>query len=138
MGFEPFLVGSAITGVMNQRLARQLCPACRRRVEPRTQFAQKHDIKTCWVADGCDQCANSGVAGRIPVTAILAADDQWCDLVAKCPSLVQLRREAAKSPLGTLNQAVVSNLREGHISEDEAMAILNLGDFDPTDLSERS
>ncbi len=47
MGLEPQLVATALEMVVNQRLVRRVCPACR--------------------GEGCDGCVHTGYCGRVPV-----------------------------------------------------------------------
>jgi type II secretory ATPase GspE/PulE/Tfp pilus assembly ATPase PilB-like protein len=120
LDFEPFLVASAITGVVNQRLLNRLCPACRRQVPARTTFCREAGIEEAWEADGCDACEFRGTAGRIPVASMLCADDAWCDLVASRPPLAALREAAASRPMGTLRAALRDAVRCGNVSETAA------------------
>lgn len=63
MGVEPYLLTSALKGVLNQRLVRQLCPHCRRQSDERT-----------WEAAGCDRCAGTGYHGRLLLAELLTLD----------------------------------------------------------------
>src|SRR5262249_31011947 len=56
MGIEPYLLTSGLKGILNQRLVRRLCNACRQPAEtdPRT-----------WTASGCEHCGTTGYRGRV-------------------------------------------------------------------------
>jgi general secretion pathway protein E len=54
MGIEPYQVTSSVAAVLNQRLVRRLCPACRRR-----------EADGSWLAVGCTQCLQTGYRGRV-------------------------------------------------------------------------
>jgi type II secretory ATPase GspE/PulE/Tfp pilus assembly ATPase PilB-like protein len=56
MGAEPYLLTSALRGVLNQRLVRRLCPACG------------------GPGKGCDHCAGTGYQGRLLLAELLAPD----------------------------------------------------------------
>lgn len=81
LGVDAFLVGSAVRGLMGQRLVRRLCPQCERPADPdqvalgnrmleearragATLDINGVDWKT---ADGCQACAGQGYSGRIAV-----------------------------------------------------------------------
>ncbi len=63
MGIEPYLLTSALKGVLNQRLLRRLCAACRR------------ESGVGWTAAGCERCAGTGYRGRVLVAELLRLDD---------------------------------------------------------------
>lgn len=63
MGIEPYLLASAVRLVVNQRLVRRLCEACRRRAQGE------------WTAVGCEACGGTGYAGRTGVAEAVRMDD---------------------------------------------------------------
>ncbi len=83
IGAEPFLIASSVAGILAQRLARQLCPACKQPValpaaalvDVRTQAAAGGFIVPAdavfYQAVGCDQCARRGFRGRIGLYELL-------------------------------------------------------------------
>ena len=62
MGVEPYLLTSALKGVLNQRLLRRLCETCRR------------ESGGGWTAAGCERCASTGYRGRVLVAELLWLD----------------------------------------------------------------
>ncbi|MGA0532422.1 GspE/PulE family protein [Hansschlegelia sp. KR7-227] len=84
MGVEPYLIASALRGVLGQRLVRRLCDRCKRpddaattaaaavaeergfRLEPGAQF---------WSAPGCAACGQTGYRGRVGVFEAMKVDD---------------------------------------------------------------
>ena len=76
MGVEPFMVTSAVLGVVVQRLVRRLCPNCR---EP--YFASDEELRflgfpagtrqKLYREKGCDKCNKTGTKGRIAVHEIM-------------------------------------------------------------------
>src|SRR5438067_6038979 len=81
MGVEPFLTGSAVTGVLAQRLARKLCTHCcemytpsvdeliKARVSP--DIAAQADGMVFYRKKGCPRCNQTGYRGRIGVYQLL-------------------------------------------------------------------
>ena len=63
MGMEPYQITSSVWGVLNQRLIRQLCEACK---QPETD--QSHQ------AVGCDACMHTGFKGRVLVSEMIQMD----------------------------------------------------------------
>jgi type II secretory ATPase GspE/PulE/Tfp pilus assembly ATPase PilB-like protein len=66
MGVEPYLLTSGLKGILNQRLVRRLCPACRRPAA---------GSESEWVAVGCEQCAGTGYLGRLLLAELLMLDE---------------------------------------------------------------
>jgi general secretion pathway protein E len=78
---EPFLIASALRGLVSQRLVPKLCADCREESEPapavrarmeRAGLAEPGETVRTWVARGCPRCRNSGVRGRIGVYEALS------------------------------------------------------------------
>jgi len=70
MGIEPYLLTSGVRGILNQRLARRLCPACRR--PPEVADAQAALRKGAnGQAVGCASCAGTGYQGRLLLAELL-------------------------------------------------------------------
>jgi type IV pilus assembly protein PilB len=76
MGIESYLLSGAVNGVMAQRLARTLCPACETKYYPTEQVLHDagvpdqagHPFKK---GAGCRQCHDSGFQGRIGVYELM-------------------------------------------------------------------
>jgi len=67
---DPFLLATALEGILNQRLVRSICPKCRvsytaSREELRESgiTLQKEQVQL-WKGKGCSQCKNTGYFGR--------------------------------------------------------------------------
>ncbi len=82
MDVERYLLSSALTGIISQRLAKKICTKCRITREP-TEYEKKifmcvldKDIDSIYDAnhDGCSECHN-GYKGRIAIQEVLEIDD---------------------------------------------------------------
>jgi type II secretory ATPase GspE/PulE/Tfp pilus assembly ATPase PilB-like protein len=62
MGIEPYLLTSGLKAILNQRLVRRLCAACRRPGAPTESACE---------AVGCEQCAGTGYRGRLLLAELL-------------------------------------------------------------------
>jgi general secretion pathway protein E len=89
MGVEPYLVASAVMGVIAQRLVRQLCPKCRaERSRPPCGAppAPLDALQRWWEPVGCAECEGIGYRGRTGVFEMLEMDEGLRDLVlARAP-----------------------------------------------------
>jgi type IV pilus assembly protein PilB len=95
MGVEPYLLSSALIGVIAQRLVRTICPACRTTFVAEPELATKYG----WPQDepvrlargrGCKECYDSGYKGRIAIHEALKTDPALQRLIVSNPSKDQL------------------------------------------------
>lgn len=82
MDVERYLLSTALTGIISQRLAKKLCPDCKYQRET-TKYEKKvfkkymkMDVAHVWDANpkGCDHC-RKGYHGRIAIHEVLELDD---------------------------------------------------------------
>ena len=105
LGIEPFLVASALIGVVAQRMGRRLCPDCSRLVEAPLveQAAYKKEIgeerKEFLYGSGCKTCSNTGYKGRIAFREILRISDSLRTMLLKGANASELRTQALKEGL---------------------------------------
>src|SRR5262245_14363941 len=85
MGVEPYILTSGIKGILNQRLLRRLCEACRRQVG------------SAWEAVGCEQCAGTGYRGRLLIAELLTPDADFRRAILAKSDLEALEAVAGKS-----------------------------------------
>ena len=108
LGVEPFLVSSALIGVVAQRMVRCICPHCARPVKASPEetiiYAQEMgEEKTEFIhGAGCKSCANSGYRGRTGIFEILCNSDDIKTLLSKGASSGELRTQAIKEGMVTL------------------------------------
>ena len=99
MGVEAFLVASAISGVLAQRLLRQVCESCAEVVEPEPRelkvigWSREHARGGRYRAGrGCAACHFTGYHGRVPVFELLVPNESIRDAVMEDSSASQIRR----------------------------------------------
>ena len=82
MNVERYLLSTALSGIISQRLAKMLCPECKYQRDT-TKYEKKifkkfmnMDIQKVWDANpkGCDKC-RQGYKGRIALHEVLEIDD---------------------------------------------------------------
>jgi len=133
MGVEPFLISSALTGVIAQRLARRICSNCCTTFIPpaelldRVGWPWKKKV-TLHRGSGCKNCYDSGYKGRVGVYEILLADAEVKQAILKNATLDELRRARENSGLPSLKQAGFERVREGTTTLDEVMRIVCVED----------
>jgi len=115
MNVEKYLLSSALTGIISQRLAKSLCPKCRVRRKT-TPYEKKvfrlslnKDIEEIFEANrnGCPNC-NKGYKGRIAVHEVLEINDEIRNLIN---SDVADKEELSRLVYGT--GSVITQLQDG-------------------------
>ena len=94
MGIEPYLLSSALIGVVAQRLLRTICPACKTTymapVELTSRYGWPEGSTQLARGRGCPECFDSGYRGRIAIHEILETDPELAALILTNPSRDQL------------------------------------------------
>ena len=97
MGLEPFLVSTAIKGVLAQRLVRRICKYCKEPVEISPSLREELDLTPdmqFYHGKGCDKCDGSGYKGRCGIYEFLVPNETVRNLVIKRSSGDVIKRAA--------------------------------------------
>ena len=109
MGVEPFLIASAVAGVMGQRLCRRLCPTCRREVPLDRKW---YDLADPPARDtvfepaegGCDACSRTGYKGRRALFEVLEVDEDIESAIIKRENATQIQHISLSKGMKTLRE----------------------------------
>ncbi len=112
MGIPPFLISSAVIGVIAQRLVRRLCPSCKREYEPlpdeRKEFesiSPPGQRITLAETVGCEECFGTGFAGREGLFEVLMVDQDIRKLIVHQGNEQEIRQRAVRNGMRTLKMA---------------------------------
>ncbi len=97
MGLEPFLVSTAIKGVLAQRLVRRICKYCKEPVEISPSLREELHLTPdmqFYHGKGCDKCEGSGYKGRCGIYEFLVPNETVRNLVIKRSSGDVIKRAA--------------------------------------------
>jgi type IV pilus assembly protein PilB len=116
MGLEPFLLTSAVTGIVAQRLVRKVCPKCRteRRMEPEmaARFGVPEGTRYCEGA-GCAVCRGTGFKGRMATFEIMRMTEGIKKLIHQKEAASVIRTAAVAEGMTPLNQDAVTKVLAG-------------------------
>ncbi len=136
MGVKPFLVASAVQGILAQRLVRQLCPHCKREYEPSEQELKMVGLKPEQIGQkklyepvGCNKCNGQGYRGRIGVYELLDMDIQLRRLLFEGASTLELRKAAIENGMTTLQADGIRKVLAGLTTIDEILEITHRQDI---------
>lgn len=119
MGVEPFLVSSAVIGILAQRLVRTVCPKCKQpynKTEEGKEYVYYH-------AKGCSYCKNTGFRGRLGLFELMIIDDKIRSLIALKASSEEIRKSAVATGMRTLKDDGVIRARAGITTLEEVMRV---------------
>jgi type II secretory ATPase GspE/PulE/Tfp pilus assembly ATPase PilB-like protein len=139
LGVPPFLVGSAVSAVLGQRLVRLLCPKCKIRYKPNPELLRKanlpvdkikHFYRAPTAEDeeageprACEHCGGTGYFGRTGVFELLVITDPIRDLIRENPNLNAIKAEAVKSGMKYLQEDGLRQVIEGRTSIQELLRV---------------
>ena len=132
MEVERYLLAASLTGIVSQKLARKLCPHCRKKIK--TNQYQKYlfkknlniDLDEIYVVgDGCDQCMN-GYKGRIAIHEVLLINEEIRDAISNNVKKDKLKELVYKSDVKTLLQDGLLKVATGLTSFEEIIRLIEL------------
>lgn len=119
LGIEPFLISTALIGVVSQRLVRRVCPHCRslREVPEEERLAYEEEVWEArtqfYYGAGCNFCANTGYLGRTGVFEVLVMSDRIKRLLITGASADEIKAQAIKDGMVPLRRAGMLKVKEG-------------------------
>lgn len=130
MGIEPYMLATALKGVISQRLVRRVCPHCRQPYTPDAEELKAmgldpnmQDVQF-YRGAGCPECFNSGYRGRIVVAESLIVDNDISEAIHRQVPREQLMAAVRNSGF----QPIIVNARDlvlrGITTVDEARRTL--------------
>jgi general secretion pathway protein E len=129
LGVPGYLIGATVIGVLAQRLARTLCPACKARDETTTR-AQLDAIVAPWHLSGgvrpsrpvgCLECRQTGFRGRAGLYELFVMTEQARRAIHPVLDVEALRRQAVKDGMRPLRLAGAMKVAEGLTTLDEVL-----------------
>ncbi|TCU72808.1 type IV pilus assembly protein PilB [Tissierella praeacuta] len=127
MGIEPYLVSSAIIGVVSQRLIKLLCPKCKIKyeagyLEKKILGIDEKEKLILYKAGGCSSC-NNGYRGRRAVHELMPINENIRQLIDQGTNIDELRKQAIKDGMTTLLQSAATLAIIGDTSYEEVLRV---------------
>jgi general secretion pathway protein E len=127
LGVEPFLVASAVIGIVAQRMTRRVCPDCGRlaRFQLVEQIAYRKEVgeeRTEFLSgSGCKSCADTGFQGRTGIFEILQVSDEIRSMLLDNATTTQLRNQAIKEGMTPLIKDGMLKVKANITTPDEIL-----------------
>ena len=126
-GIQPYLIASALSGVVAQRLVRKVCPECRRWYTPSPAVLRQLGLvpgQQEWqFADGvgCEACYYTGYLGRTGLFEILRVSETLRHLITDRASEQEIQAAAVREGMHTLQQSGIAKIIQGTTTPPEVM-----------------
>ncbi len=139
MNIERYLLGSALSGIISQRLVKRLCPKCRK--SRMTNDYEKKlfkivlgmDVNEIYTAGTCDECIN-GYMGRVALHEVLEISENIKDAIINNVRKDELRELVYTNSNSTLLKDGLIKVIEGKTSMEEVLRVIDVNeDFGQND-----
>ena len=133
MDVERYLLGSALSGIISQRLVKKLCPKCRT-ARPTNNYEKNlfksvlnMDVSQIYIPGSCDECIN-GYKGRVALHEVLEINQEIRDAIVSNIRKDELRRLVYGNGSNTLLKDGLIKVIEGFTSMDEILRVIDVND----------
>jgi type IV pilus assembly protein PilB len=129
LGVERYTLGSALLGVIAQRLVQRICPACRAPYKPSRERLERHfqfdgdpDV-SFYRGAGCRECDGSGFRGRIGVHELAVPNEEVRGLLIDNAPLTAVAEAARRGGFRSLRYDGLKKVLRGLTTIEEIEAI---------------
>jgi type II secretory ATPase GspE/PulE/Tfp pilus assembly ATPase PilB-like protein len=132
IGVPNYLMSGAFICIMGQRLARRLCPHCKKEeavtaIEKRLLGPINAKIDKIFKAQGCEKCFG-GYKGRIVISEVLPFDRELDEMVAAGTTRKQVLEYAISKGFVTMVEDGLQKVVAGHTDLRELARVVDLTD----------
>ena len=119
LGVEPFLISSALVGVISQRLVRRVCSHCRAPADAPPEEASAYEEEMgekpdkLFYGSGCNFCANTGYSGRTGVYEVMALSEEIRRLLLKGAGSADIKAQALSEGMVTMRRSAMLKVQQG-------------------------
>ncbi len=125
MGIEPYLLASAVSGVLSQRLVRRLCEHCK--TTYRVSETEKRSlhlptaITHLYRPTGCQECLETGFRGRIGIHEFLQYNQEIKELILSRQNSRDIEQQAMVSGMLTVLEDGLLKVAQGSTTVEEVL-----------------
>jgi type IV pilus assembly protein PilB len=126
MQIEPYLIASALVGVIAQRLVRKICSKCIEPLEISDKYRNMYSLgesHSYFHGKGCEFCHDTGYSGRIGIYEILKVNDEIREAIIAGASLATLRTLAVQNGMRQLFDSGLALVKNGITTVDELLTV---------------
>jgi len=130
MGIPPFLVSSALTLILAQRLGRKVCKDCRQPYEadeealvPYGHVPQGLGRVSFYKGKGCPACNFTGMKGRVAIYEVMPISEDLRSLILRNAPTAEIREVALAQGMKTLRQNALQKVLDGVTTVEEVLRV---------------
>ncbi len=128
MGVEPFLISSALIGVLAQRLVRKVC-SCHKEYKPSTEELEllhltSSNDEVFAKALGCEKCNQLGYSGREGVFEIMPVSERIQQMIQERAGLNEIKAELTRVGVSNLAHAGIQKVRKRKTTLEELLRVI--------------
>ncbi len=134
MSVEPFLIASAVVGVLAQRLARVICPRCKIAYQPPMDAVRRLGLSSettsgvkFYRGKGCEYCKTTGYKGRVGIYELMTINDEIRELALERASSHAIKDAAHRGGMITLKQDATEKVLLGVTTLEETLRVIYSG-----------
>ncbi len=130
MGIKPYIIASALEGIVAQRLVRKVCDHCRVPIAPDRELLELLRIPAGSLGPeivggkGCDRCNQSGYQGRIGIFEVFVMNDDYRHLISGNYKEAELLKMARLDGMKTLIEDGIEKVRGGMTTLEELLRVI--------------
>ncbi len=130
MGIKPYIIASALEGVIAQRLVRKVCSGCAGPAAPENSLLELLRLPAHYFGagttkgSGCSQCGNTGYRGRIGVYEMFVMNDDYRHLIGADYHESELLNLARTNGMKTLLEDGLEKVQRGWTTLEELLRVV--------------
>ena len=130
MGVKPYLLASALEGILAQRLVRKVCKYCKDEATPDEEQLRLLKIpadsfgEKIYKGNGCKKCNDTGYLGRTGIFEIFIMNDDFRHLISGNYKEGELMKMAHSSGMRTLIEDGIEKVRAGETTLEELVRVI--------------
>jgi type IV pilus assembly protein PilB len=130
MGIPPFLVSSALTLILAQRLGRKVCKDCKQPYDadeqslvPYGHVPQGLGKVQLFKGKGCQVCSFTGMKGRVAIYEVMPINEQIREMILRNAPNAEIREAALTVGMKTLRQNALQKVLDGVTTIEEVLRV---------------
>jgi type IV pilus assembly protein PilB len=130
MGIPPFLVSSALTLILAQRLGRKICKDCKQPYDadeeslvPYGHVPQGLGAVQFYKGKGCHTCSFTGMKGRVAIYEVMPITDELREMILRNAPTAEIRELALSQGMKTLRQNALQKVLDGVTTIEEVLRV---------------
>lgn len=125
MGVEPYMVSSTLIAVINQRLAKRICPHCKEEYSLPIDSPYRKVLKCgdrevkVYRGKGCKKCNGEGYKGRVAIQEFLIMNDELAEILDKGGTTLEIEQAAIRNGMKKIQEDGIEKALQGITTLDE-------------------